>query len=179
MSIHFRTCEFEMDSEAYIRFLIQHHEELQLPYAFAMKLSFISSPLFLGRAMLILNEEPYRVIGAAGFVYGTSANDYVDRHICQIETTFLEPSYRHPRLFVRALFALLKLMQSGDPEVETVQFWAPSKAGSLSKLLGKFTSLPGAEQSENENLTFYKLPYPELLAFTQRILPPIQSREST
>ncbi len=71
MEFMFRPCELEMDDELYIQFLLEHHNNLNLPYEFAVKLSFLSSPLIAGKAMLILREEPYEVVGAAGFVFGT------------------------------------------------------------------------------------------------------------
>ncbi|GIP40221.1 hypothetical protein J31TS4_35010 [Paenibacillus sp. J31TS4] len=162
MSFEFRHCTFEMDYESYISFLLQHHAELNLPYPFALKLSFLSSPLLLGKAMLILSEEPYEIIGAAGFVYGTGANDYKDRQICQVEVAYLLPAYRRTLLFGYALQALLDAMKAGNPDVETVQFWSPQENADLEKLFSKFGSLPGAERSVVNQLVCYRIPYAEL-----------------
>src|SRR6478752_5186562 len=103
MSFEFRVSEFEMDHEAYMDFLLRHHDELNLPYTFSMKLSFISSPLFLGKAMLIISEESYDMVGAAGFGYGTGPGDYEDQHICQIEVAFIEKELRSTSLFIQGL----------------------------------------------------------------------------
>lgn len=172
MAVYFRTCKFEMDSEVYIRYLIEHHDDLELPYPFAMKLSFISSPLILGNAMLIVNEEPYRIIGAAGFVYGTGAQDYEDRHICQIEVAFIEPSYRSTRLFVKGLAALIEYVDEGNPEVKVVQFWSPTPHDSLERLWGKLAALPGAEvvASASSQLSLYKIPMSAIRVYIQQFL---------
>lgn len=168
MSFEFRFCEFEMDHEAYIKFLLQHHDELNLPYSFSMKLSFISSPLVFGRAMLIFSEELYQIVGAAGFVYGTGANSYEDRHICQVEVAFIQKGYRQTSLFVHGLQALVDEMKAGNPDVEQVQFWASADQNELQRLFSKLEALPGSTRSIVNDLALYKLSFHELESYCRR-----------
>ncbi|MBD2865377.1 hypothetical protein [Paenibacillus oceani] len=164
MSFEFRPCNMEMDHEAYIRFLLQHHAELNLPYPFAMKLSFISSPLMFGKGMLVIDEEPYELAAAAGFVYGTGANEYKDRHICQVEVAFIRSEYRRTSLFIRGLQALVAEMRAGNPDVVQVQFWTSADQGESDKLFSKLCALPGSMKSLVNDLTFYTVPFRELEA---------------
>ncbi|WP_051236083.1 hypothetical protein [Paenibacillus pinihumi] len=164
MEFMFRPCELEMDDELYIQFLLEHHNNLNLPYEFAVKLSFLSSPLIAGKAMLILREEPYEVVGAAGFVFGTGPNQYEDKHVCQIETVFIRQEYRGTTLFLQGMRALAGLMKQENPAVSQVQFWAPAEIPELERLFTKFTALPGASRSIVNGLALYQAPFAQLEA---------------
>ncbi len=169
MSFQFRPCELEMDHEAYMNFLLQHHEELQLPYSFSLKLSFMSSPLIMGRAMLVFSEEPYQIVGAVGFVYGTGANDYEDQHVCQIEIAFIEKLYRGSLLFSHGLQALIDLISVDNPDVQQIQFWASTDNKDLSKLFSKFSAWSGSTQTTVNNLILYTLSFPMLEAYCHHL----------
>ncbi|TDF97059.1 hypothetical protein [Paenibacillus piri] len=158
-----------MDHEAYMDFLLRHHDELNLPYPFAMKLSFISSPLFLGKAMLVISEESYQMVGAAGFGYGTGPGDYEDRHICQIEVAFVEEGLRRTSLFVKGLHALVNAIKAGNPDVRQVQFWASAAEERLERLFARFLALPGSTKSIVNNLALFTVPFHELEAYCNRL----------
>ncbi|RTE11737.1 hypothetical protein [Paenibacillus whitsoniae] len=168
MSFLFRPCRFEMDYEAYARFLLEYHASLNLPYPFAMKLAFMCSPLQLGRTMLILDEGSYAYIGAAGCVYGTGEHDYEDRHRCQIEVAFLLEAYRSTGLFARAMAAFLEQIQTDNPAVETIQFWASPEHAELRKLVSRWRSLPGFKETAVGDRMFYTIPFIELLAYAEQ-----------
>ncbi|WP_409343597.1 hypothetical protein [Paenibacillus sp. MBLB4367] len=170
MFFEFRPCTLEMDYDAYIKFLLRHHDELNLPYKFAMKLSFLGSPLLLGKAVLAISEEPYEIVGAAGFVYGTGANDYEDTHICQVEVAFIRKEYRRTSLFIRGLRALLDEMKAGNPDVEKIQFWTSASADKeeLGTLLSKISALPGSTKSIVNRLSFYTISFHELESYCHR-----------
>lgn len=169
MSYVYRSCELEMDHEAYVTFLLRHDAELNLPYPFAMKLGFLSSPLFLGKAMLVFHEESYDLAGAAGFVYGTGPRDYEDRDVCQVEVVIVRREYRRPTLFVEGLRALVAEMKAGNPDVRQVQFWtSPAHAG-LERLFAKLAALPGATRSVVNDRAFYTVPFRELEAYAGRL----------
>jgi len=168
MKFLFRPCELEMNFKSYIEFLLQHHAELNLPYSFAMKLSFVGSPLIFGKAMLAYEEESYDTVGAAGFVYGTGANGYEDRHICQVEVAFILAEYRRTSLFVQGLRALIDLIREGNPEVEQVQFWTAADPTDPDKLFAKFSALPGSTRSVVNELAFYTVSFRELEAYCRR-----------
>lgn len=168
MPYEFRPCDLEMDYESYVKFVIKHHDELNLPYSFAIKLSFISSPLIFGKAMLIFSEEPYEIVGAAGFVYGTGANQYEDWEVCQVEVAFIQKAYRRTFVFARGLQALIDQMKAGNPNVEKVQFWASEGQGELERLFTKFSALPGSTKSIVNNLALYTVSFHELEAYCLR-----------
>ncbi len=168
MHFQFRPCELEMDHEAYMNFLLQHHNELQLPYSFALKLSFISSPLILGKALLIFNEEPYQIVGAAGFVYGTGANDYEDNHVCQVEIAFLQKDYQGTLLFIHGLLALIDLIKASNPDVQQIQFWASTDNKAIKRIFSKFSNWPGSTQSIVNHMTLYSLSFHELVLYGHR-----------
>ncbi|MFC4402536.1 hypothetical protein [Gracilibacillus xinjiangensis] len=168
MDVEFRTCQSEMDVEAYTKFMLQYHHELNLPYSFAVNLSFVSSPLLFGKAMVVRSDEPYEIVGAAGFVYGTGANDYEDQHICQIEVAFLRKQYRNSFLFLYGLNALLEEMKIGNPGVKQIQFWTSAGDKDLERLFSKFSALPGSTKSVVNNLVLYTVLYHELEAYCQK-----------
>ncbi|WP_207952402.1 hypothetical protein, partial [Paenibacillus turpanensis] len=169
MSFEFRVCEYEMDHEAYVDFLLRHHDDLHLPYPFAVKLGFISSPLFLGKAILAISEESYQLVGAAGFGYGTGSGNYEDQHICQIEVAFIEKELRRTTLFVKGLRVLVDAIQAGNSDVRQVQFWAPSEHKDLNRLFAKFLALPGSTKTIVNNLVLYALPFNELKAYCHHL----------
>lgn len=172
MLFEFRISEFEMDHEAYMSFLLRHHDKLNLPYPFAVKLGFISSPLFLGKAMLAIEEESYEMVGAAGFGYGTGPGDYEDRHICQIEVAFIKERVRHTSLFVQGLRALVQAIKAENPDVRQVQFWASATEQDQERLFAKLLALPGSTKTVKDNLALYTMPFHELEAYCNRLRRP-------
>ena len=161
MSYEFRICDLEMDHKSYVKFLLSHHDELNLPYPFAMKLSFLSSPLLFGKAMYIIHDDPYEIVGVAGFVYGTGANEYRDRELCQIEVAFLKKEYRTPLLFIQGLQYFISKVKEGNPDVKTVQFWVAEEDLYLKRLISKFLALPGSNKAIVNNLALYTIVFEE------------------
>ncbi|WP_156926656.1 hypothetical protein [Cohnella panacarvi] len=157
-----------MDHEAYMRFLLQHHDDLNLPYSFAMKLSFLASPLFNGDAMLIFDEERNELAGAVGIVYGTGAGRYEDRHICQIEIAYLLPEYRRTTLFLSGLRALIGLIKFGEPTVEQLQFWVAADNDALRERLSRLPALPDSSMEIAEGMAHYKVSLQSLVALCRR-----------
>lgn len=169
MQVSFRPCVFEKDQDAYIRFLIERHNELGLPYPFAMNFSFFASPLLFGGAMLAIDPQRQRTIGAAGFVLGTGAQQYEDRQVCQIEVAFLLEEYRGTYVFPRFLRALVDLMRTSEPDVRQVQFWADTRQTKRKRLYDKLLVVPGSTVQRAENgLSLYQTPYAPLEAFLNR-----------
>lgn len=170
MSYEFRICDLEMDYKSYVKFLLTHHNELNLPYPFAMKLSFLSSPLLFGKAIYILNDDPYEIVGAAGYVYGTGAKEYTDREVCQIEVAFLKKEYRTPLLFIQGLQYLISKIKEGNPDVKTVQFWISEEDEYLKRLFSKFLDLSGSNKAIVNNLALYTIVFKEFEQFVNRFI---------
>ncbi|MFC4597750.1 hypothetical protein [Cohnella hongkongensis] len=151
-----------------MKFVLENHRDLNLPYPFHVKLSFAGSPLLLGKAMLVIDEESYEMVGAAGFVFGTGANDHQDRSVCQAELAFLHPKHRGTPLFVRGLQALLDAAREDNPEVEWFQFWAPCEQKELTGLFAKFAELPEASSETVNGVTRYRIPFEPLSAYARQ-----------
>ncbi|SFA78854.1 hypothetical protein SAMN05216312_101491 [Cohnella sp. OV330] len=164
-SLIFRNCELDMDHASYLRYLISRHDALNMPYPFAIKLSFLASPLALGRATLIHGEDSYEKIGAFGFVYGTGPGEYEDRENCQIETVFIEPDSRSPVVFLAAARALVDSIREGNPDAAYVQFWTVADHDPNERLFARIARLPGAARTVVEGLALYKAPLSELDAW--------------
>ncbi|MFD2334393.1 hypothetical protein ACFSR7_34560 [Cohnella sp. GCM10020058] len=159
----FRRCELEMDHASYLRYLISSHASLHLPYSFATKLSFLASPLVLGRAMLIHCEDTYENVGAFGFAYGTGPGEYEDRENCQLEVFYMEAKRRTPDVLLAAASQLVDDIREGYAEVRYIQFWVPSSSDTREGwLLRRIASLPEASRTVNGMLALYKLPLDEL-----------------
>ena len=157
-----------MDHEAYMRFLLQHHDDLNLPYSFAMKLSFLASPLFNGDALLILDEERNELAGAVGIVYGTGAGSYKDRHIGQIEIAYLLPEYRQTSLFLSGLRAMIGMIKFGEPSVEQLQFWIAADNDELKELFSRLSALPDSSMELVNGMAHFKVSLPSLEAYCRR-----------
>lgn len=157
-----------MDHDAYVSFLIQHHDELRLPYSFATKLTFVCSPLLFGKAMIVLDEDAYEIAGVVGYVYGTGADDYEDMRICQIEVAFIQQEYRGATLFMKGLKALIDVIQVDNPAVQQVQFWTPADQMDLDRLFSHFMALPDATKSIVNDRAFYTLPFESLEMYVER-----------
>jgi hypothetical protein len=157
-----------MDHDAYVKFLVKHQGELNLPYPFAVKFSFISSPLLFGKGLLLFSEDPYRIVGAFGFVYGTGAGEYEDRHICQVETAFLLPEYRSSSLFAKALLFLVKEIKAGNPDVETLQFWAAADCGGLEGIISRMRHIPSSKRLPVNDLVCHQVPFRDVRLFAER-----------
>ncbi|MDG0810180.1 hypothetical protein [Cohnella rhizosphaerae] len=145
----FRRCELEMDHASYLRYLISRHASLNLPYPFATKLSFLASPLVLGRATMIHCEDTYENVGAFGFAYGTGPGEYEDRENCQLEVFYIEENRRTPDVLLAAASELVDDMREGHSEARHIQFWVPASRDSEDgRLLRRIASLPEASRTE-------------------------------
>lgn len=157
-----RPCNLEMDFDAYAKFMLAHAEDLNLPYSYGIKLSFFSSPLINGKALLILDEETNALLGALGGVFGTGEHNYEDREICQIEIVYVLEGYRGTRVFLRMLQDGLQLLREENPELQQIQFWIPAAERRLDRMAAKFGGTRVAEENEGgdgSGLVFYKIDY--------------------
>lgn len=164
-----RNCELDMDHASYLRYLISRHDRLNLPYPFAIKLSFLASPLALGKAVLVHGEDSYNKLGAFGFTYGTGPGEYEDRDKCQIETLFIEPDSRTPGVLLAAARALVEAIREGNPGARNVQFWTAARHDPNERLFARIARLPGATRTVVEALALYKVPLSELEAWVGRL----------
>ncbi|GGF61116.1 hypothetical protein GCM10010912_02910 [Paenibacillus albidus] len=137
MNIYCSVCLTGFYHEKYITLLLEHYNDLKLPYSFPVALSYISSPVLLGKeAILVFDEEEDEPIGAAGYIHGTGPGDYLDTDIIQIQAVFLKPAYRKTRVFLQLLQFILQYMEQSESKVTEIRFWIPA-GGELSRLCAK------------------------------------------
>ncbi|MDF2960430.1 MAG: hypothetical protein K0S39_2165 [Paenibacillus sp.] len=157
-----------MSYDQYMIFLLEHHAELNLPYDFRTKFSFISSPLVLGKLFLGVEEEEHVPVAAIGFVYGTGAMDYEDKHICQIEVAFIRHPYRRTRLFLRGLQFLTDFIARDNPDVQYIQFWTPAGQKDLKSLFSKLGGSPKTGTTGQGEADFYQIDFKEWVKYCSR-----------
>jgi len=165
MSLHFFVCEYSSTFDNYLKFLLEHHSELNLPYDFAMKLSFISSPIVFGKVIVCVDEEEHSLEGVLGYVYGTGANDYQDQDVCQIEVAFCKSSLRSTPLFLRGLKYFTAFVSEDNKEVKQVQFWASAEDQRLRRLFSKIDAM---QRTEVGQLDFYQVSLDALKSYCDR-----------
>ncbi|MFT9849466.1 hypothetical protein [Aneurinibacillus sp. REN35] len=128
MSYYFSICSSAMYQQKYLEFLLEHYNQLHLPYSFPVALSFIASPILMERESFLCFNEEHEVIGAFGYIYGTGENDYEDTHIIQMQIVFLQEEYHGTTVFLKGLQFLTQYLAQLDQEVTEFHFWAPADA---------------------------------------------------
>jgi hypothetical protein len=123
-------------------------------------------------AILAFNQDD-KLVGAIGYILGTGEQEYADTDVIQIQTIFIEPSYRGTRLFLRGLQFFMERLQEHDTAVTELRFWTPA-LDELRSLLGKFAE-PAvvATQAEFGALDEYRIPYTDLLVFAKKFKPEV------
>lgn len=147
MSYYFVRCSTVMHEQQYVEFLLEHYQDLNLPYSFPVSLSFIASPLFTaeGGCFLCFNEEN-EVIGALGYIHGTGENQYEDTDIIQIQIIYFLEEHRKTTLFLQTLqFLIQHIVQSGK-EVKEFRFWTPAN-DKLHRLLSKIADKTNSSET--------------------------------
>ena len=129
MSYYFARCSTVMHEQKYVEFLLEHYQDLNLPYSFPISLSFIASPLLMedekGECFLCFSDQ-HEVIGALGYIYGTGENQYQDTHLIQIQIVYFREEYRKTTLFLHTLQFLIQYIAQLDREVKEFRFWTPA-----------------------------------------------------
>lgn len=165
MEFRFAVCEPAM-ADIYLTFLLEHDEELNLPYDFGTRLSFIASPLEFGKAILCFNDETREVIGAVGLVYGTGANDYEDTDVCQIEAAFIRKPFRRTKLFGRVLEYVTALLAKEG--VRQIRFCTPTGQSGLTRMLSKLGGDPQTIVTKLGALDAYQIDFEKWLDCSKR-----------
>ncbi|QJD85616.1 hypothetical protein [Cohnella herbarum] len=136
MSYYFQVCSSESYQQKYLIFLLEHYNELNLPYSFPVSLSFLASPVLLTKeAFLCFNNED-EVVGAFSYICGTAENQYTDTHVVQIQIIFFVEKYRRSRLFLESLQFLVQYISQLPESIVELRFWVPVHLR-LNRLLAK------------------------------------------
>lgn len=155
MSYYFTICSTAKSQEIYMQFLLENYEALNLPYSFPVTLSYISSPILMGEQCILFRDSNDEVAGALGFIHGTGAHSYQDRHILQIQTFFLKERYQNGRLFLQASqFLAQYLAQLKHPVIE-LRFWIPVQP-LLQKLCSKLAQKTAVQETAHGLIEEYR-----------------------
>ena len=168
MSYYFSICASEFYQQKYVEFLLENYEQLQLPYAFPVALSYIVSPILMTHESFLCFNDDDEVVGAFGCIYGTGEKEYEDTDIVQIQVIFLADQYRGTLLFARALHFFTEYLEQLDREVKELRFWAPADA-SLHKLFAKIATKTAFAHTEHGMLDEYRCSPSDLLTYVGRI----------
>ncbi|WP_227793321.1 hypothetical protein [Paenibacillus guangzhouensis] len=167
MSYYFQVCSSESYQDKYMIFLLEHYNELNLPYPFSISLSFLASSVLMQKeAILCFNDED-EVVGAIGYICGTSENQYKDTHVAQIQIVFFVETYRQSRLFLESLqFLVQYISQLPEPIVE-LRFWVPVHLR-LQRLLAKLAEKTATWDTAQGEIDEYHADFKEWQAYIMK-----------
>lgn len=160
MSYYFSVCSTFRYQEIYIDFLLQHYEQLNLPYSFQTSLSYIASPILMDKDGILIWNADDELSGAIGFIHGTGERDYQDKHIIQVQTVFLRESCRNGRTFLRSMQYLAQYIAQLQSPVSELRFWIPAQP-TLQKLCSQWAQKNNQHESEYGILEEYRLDFAE------------------
>lgn len=155
MSYYFSICATEMYQQKYMELLLEHYDQLRLPYSFPVALSYIASPIFMRHESFLCFNDEDEVIGAFGCIFGTGENEYEDTDIIQIQVVYFTEPYRGTLLFARALTFFTEYLKQLDSEVTELRFWAPAD-DDLRKLFAKISTRTATAHTEQCVLDEYR-----------------------
>ncbi|MFS0725578.1 hypothetical protein [Paenibacillus sp. 1P07SE] len=168
MEYYIQTCSTEQYMEKYMTLVLEHYEELNLPYTFPVALSFLSSPLLMKKEAFVCFAGDYEVVGAFGYIRGTADEQYANTEIAQIQIVFIQEAHRGGRLFFEGLRYLAEHNAMEKEPIREFRFWVPSRLG-MQRLLGKFAELARNWETENGLLDEYHLRADRLEAYVNRV----------
>ncbi len=158
MGYYFSKCSSELYQQKYLDFLLEHYQQLNLPYSFPVSLSFIASPFLLGDdAFLVFNDDE-ELIGAFGYVLGTGENQYEDTHIVQLQTVFFLEQHRCSLVLLRTLQFLTQYIAKLETEVTELRFWTAADESSR-KLFGKIAERTSSVETVFGEIDAYQVPF--------------------
>jgi len=160
MSYYFSICSSEMYQQKYMELLLEHYEQLRLPYPFPVALSYIASPVLMRYESFLCFNEEGEVIGAFGCIFGTGEKEYEDTDIVQIQVVCFAEPYRGTLLFAKALSFFTEYLEQLDHEVTELRFWAPAD-DDLKKLFAKISRRTATANTEQGALDEYRCTYSE------------------
>jgi len=154
--------------DEYFMLLLQHYEELSLPYDFEMSFGFIGNPILQGNALVAIDPDTGLAVAALGFVFGTGADRFENAQICQVEAVCISQAYRHTMLFYAMLRRFAHSMAEQYPDTSAIQFWSPADRCDLRRLFGKFCDKIKTNEKSFGRIDLFQTDVPRLLAYSAR-----------
>lgn len=167
MNVSFSVCSTILYHRKYLDFLLEHYDDLRLPYPFEAAFGYIASPVLVGRESFLCMDEENEVIGAWGYIHGTGEHDYENAHVIQIQAAYLSEPFRRTGVFFQGLQYLMEHLEQQDQGVTEILFWIGRDAY-MSRLAAKFASLELSVESEYGPLEAYRVSVSELKDYLLR-----------
>lgn len=164
---YFTVSSTPMYLERYLEFLLEHYEELNMPYPFPVTLSFIGSPIIMEQECFLCFNEEDELIGVMGYIYGTGEHQYQDHHIVQIQVVFVLEPYRRTRWFLDGLQFLTQYMAQLEQKVQEIRFWAPAHSD-LRRLFTKIANRTASPSTAFGTIDEYRASFPALQAYAAK-----------
>ncbi|WP_010277765.1 hypothetical protein [Paenibacillus senegalensis] len=168
MNYYFSVCSTYMYHNTYMDFILEHYTDLGLPYPFPEALSYIASPMLMGKEAILAFDEDDQLAGAFGYIHGTGERDYEDEQIIQIQSVYITKAHRRTGLFVQGLQFLLEHLAVQETAVEELRFWAPDRQD-YRKLFSKFaTRIVDNSAGSLSRIDEYRVSLDELKTYLDR-----------
>jgi len=167
MSTYISVCSTEMYQQTYLSFLLEHYEQLCLPYSFPVSLSFLASPLLMDREAFLCFNDDDEVIGSFSYIYGTGENQYEDKHVIQVQVVFFREEYRVTRLFLQAIQFLIEHITDLEEDVRELRFWAPEDE-KLRRLFSKISEKTASVDTVFGPIDEYRTTFSDLQAYAAK-----------
>lgn len=168
MDYYIQTCSTEMYMERYMTLVLEHYEQLNLPYTFPVALSFLSSPLLLHKEAFVCFAGDDQTVGAFSYIRGTADEQYKNTHVAQIQIAFIQEEHRCGRLFYEGLRYLAEHNAMEKEPIREFRFWVPSRLN-LQRLLGRFAALAHTWETEHGLLDEYHMSAASLESYVHRV----------
>lgn len=140
MTYRFIACQTESELEQYILYMLEHKQDIHSAFTAKRIIHFMKEQLLYGQAVMVLNHQS-EAIAAAGFVYGTPENGFMDPDTIRVEMVHIIPAYRGTRLFLQGIVWLARYLEQHAPAAKQVQFYSESKPAQYSRLFWKLADL--------------------------------------
>ncbi len=168
MTPSFAVCASAMYQRKYMDFLLEHYENLNLPYSFPVSFTFMASPLLMEHSAVILClDDDGEAAGAISYIRGTGEGNYENLEVLQVQVAYLIEPIRRTTAFLHGLRFLANYMEEEAGDVRELVFWS-SRDAYLSRLFGKFAAVTSVEGTHAGTLLAYRTTREQLQAYLAR-----------
>lgn len=167
MDVSFSVCATEFYQAKYLDYMLEHYDDLNLPYPFIVSFGFIASSVLIGRETILCLNDENEVVGALSYIHGTGERQYEDEHIVQIQAVYLDKDYRATRLFLYGLQFLLHHLRHQSHDVTEIVFWT-GQDPYMKRLAAKLARLESETDSEFGRLSAYRVELTELESYSRK-----------
>ncbi|MBT2291866.1 hypothetical protein J7E73_22610 [Paenibacillus albidus] len=137
--VHLRVCKQKEDIELYTHYMLSNRARLHLGMDHRLMFLLLSAQFQHGEMLIALNED-HRVVGAAGYCYGTADQHFANKETVMVDRVYLDEDRRGSRLFVQGLQVLAELLEQSTVQVTNIQFYVPEQDMRICRLCDRFAN---------------------------------------